>query len=161
MRSATAAGIFSGRECRSAVIACKSICCHWPSFLISLTSRAIAAQVITSIGAESGMSLRHSTALATLRSARSPFSDQFLGSVRGDRGIATIGVRADSLAELLVQRRATDENDVIVTNTLLLHGVDDDLHVGHGRGQQRRHAEDFRFVLFERSQVVLDRRVDA
>jgi hypothetical protein len=56
---ATAGAIFSGRACRSAVIACKSICDHCPSFFISFTSRAIAAQVITRMGAESTITYQH------------------------------------------------------------------------------------------------------
>ena len=84
-----------------------------------------------------------------------------LGGLDRDRGIAAIGVGADRLGERLVQRRAADQDDVVVADAVLLQRVDHDLHVGHGRGQQRRHAEDVRLVLLERVQVLLDRVVDA
>ena len=64
-------------------------------------------------------------------------------------------------AKASLRRRAADQDDVVVPDALGLFSVlDDDLHVGHGRGQQRRHAEDVRLVLLERFQVCLDGIVD-
>src|SRR5690606_6773549 len=54
---------------------------------------------------------------------------EFLGGLHGHGRVAAVGVGADGLAEFLVQRRAADEDDVIVAKTLFLHRVDDDLHV--------------------------------
>jgi hypothetical protein len=67
---------------------------------------------------------------------RAPRRDQRLGGFHRDAGVTAIGVGTDSLAELLVQRRATDQHDVVVAQALFLEGVDDHLHVGHRRGQQ-------------------------
>ena len=81
--------------------------------------------------------------------------------VDGRAGVTAVGVCAHGLAELLVQRRATDQHDEVLAHALLFQGVDDDLHVGHGGGEQRRHAEDVRLVLFHGGQILLDRVVDA
>src|SRR6476619_6332505 len=64
-----------------------------------------------------------------------------------DARIATVGIRADGHPELLVERRAADEDDVVVAHLAVLEGLDHDLHVGHGRGQQGGHPEDVRVVL--------------
>ena len=84
-----------------------------------------------------------------------------LGGLDRDRGVAAVGIGADRLGERLVQRRAADQHDVVVADALLLQRVDHDLHVRHGRGQQRRHAQDVRLVLLERIQILLDGAVDA
>jgi hypothetical protein len=51
--------------------------------------------------------------------ARSPFGDQLLGGVGGNRGVTTIGIGADSFTEFLVQRRTANQDDVIIANALL------------------------------------------
>ena len=58
------------------------------------------------------------------------------GGLRGDGGITAVGVGADRLAKLLVERSATDHDDVVVPDVLLLQGFDDHLHVGHGGGEK-------------------------
>jgi hypothetical protein len=68
--------------------------------------------------------------------------DEFLGRFHRHGGVPAIGVGADGRAEFLVQRRAAHQNDVVVADALFVQRVDHDLHVGHRRGQQRRHAED-------------------
>src|SRR4051812_8009491 len=55
--------------------------------------------------------------------------DQASGRLGGDPGVPAIGVRPDGHAEFLVERRATDENDVVVAHPAVLEGLDDDLHV--------------------------------
>ena len=54
------------------------------------------------------------------------------GGLNSNRRIAAIGVRADGLAELFVERCTTHEHDIVVADALFLHRVDDDFHVGHG-----------------------------
>ena len=87
-----------------------------------------------------------------------------LGHVGRDRRVPAVGIGADSDAELLVHRSATDQDDVVVAHTALDHLVDDDLHVGHRRGEQGRHAQDVGLVLLEGveigTRVVVDADVD-
>ena len=56
--------------------------------------------------------------------------DQRLRRLNRDGRVAAVRIGADRLRELLVERRAADEHDVLVAQTLLLERVDDDLHVG-------------------------------
>ena len=67
---------------------------------------------------------------------------QVLGNLDSRCGVPTIGISADGLAELLVQRCPADQHDVVVANAVLLHRVDHDFHVRHRRCQQRGHAQD-------------------
>ena len=41
-----------------------------------------------------------------------------------------MGVCANGLGEFLVERRAADQNDIVVADARLLHRVDDDLYLG-------------------------------
>src|SRR6188508_3646952 len=75
--------------------------------------------------------------------------DEPAGGLRGDTGIAAIGIGTDSGSELLVQGGATDEDDVVLPDAAVLERLDDDLHVRHGRRQQRGHAEDVGLVELE------------
>ena len=88
-------------------------------------------------------------------------SHERLGGLNRHRGIAAIGVGPDRLRERLVQRGPADKDDVVAAHPLFLQGVDDDLHVGHGGGQQRRHPQDLGLMLLDRLEIVLDRVVDA
>src|SRR6185436_6415503 len=78
----------------------------------------------------------------------------------GHARIAAVRVGADGRPELLVERRATDEHDVVVADAAVLEGLDDDLHVRHGRGQERGHAEDVRVVELERGDELVGVGVD-
>src|SRR5262245_52880050 len=95
------------------------------------TSRAIAPHARTSTSGRAASKTRSSSGSSSGCSTAS--HDERLGGLRGDGCVATVRVRTDRLAELLVQRGATDEDDVVVANALLLQGLDDDLHVGHRR----------------------------
>mmetsp|Transcript_23492 Transcript_23492/g.41379 ORF Transcript_23492/g.41379 Transcript_23492/m.41379 type:complete len:269 (-) Transcript_23492:92-898(-) len=86
---------------------------------------------------------------------------EFLGGFHSHRRVATIGIRANGFAELFVQGRAADQYDVVVANALFDHRVDHNLHVGHRRRQQSRHADDVGPFGFHRFEVVFDRVVDA
>ena len=44
------------------------------------------------------------------------FVDQAAGGLGGDPGVAAVGVGADGQPELLVERRAADEDDVVVAH---------------------------------------------
>src|SRR4029079_16881739 len=76
-------------------------------------------------------------------------------------GVPAIRVRPDRHPELLVQWRTADEDDVVVTHLAVLERLDDDLHVGHGGRQQRRHPEDGRLVFGQRVQELVSVGVDA
>ena len=52
------------------------------------------------------------------------------------------------------------KHDVLLAQPLVLQGLDDDLHVRHGRRQQRRHPQDVGLVLVQRSQERLGVGVD-
>ena len=97
-----------------------------------------------------------------LRLRRSlPARHQRLGRLHRDGGVAAIGVGADRLGEGFVQRRAADQHDIIVAHAFFLKFVDHHFHIGHGGGQQRRHAENLRLVLVDRLEIFLDAVVDA
>src|SRR6476660_9735720 len=87
--------------------------------------------------------------------------DEPAGGLGGDTGVAAIGVRANGSPELLVERRPTDEDDVVLPDAAVLERLDDDLHVRHGRRQQRGHAQDVRLVELERGDELLGIGVDA
>ena len=87
--------------------------------------------------------------------------DPGLGGLDRHGRVAAVGVGPDGLGEGLVQRRTADQHDVVVADAFLLQRVDHDLHVRHGGGQQRRHAENVRLMLLERVQVLVDVAVDA
>jgi hypothetical protein len=87
--------------------------------------------------------------------------DERLGGVDRDGGVAAIGVGADGLAEILVERRAADQHDIVVAHAFLDQRVDHDLHVGHGGRQQRGHAENVGLLALDGFEIVLDRVVDA
>src|SRR6476659_4434195 len=76
--------------------------------------------------------------------------DEPAGGLRGDTGVAAIGVGADSRPEFLVEWRPADETDVVLPDAAVLERLDDDLHVRHGRRQQRGHPEDVGLVELER-----------
>src|SRR5690606_4653735 len=97
----------------------------------------------------------------TLRSGdATACSDQRLGGLGGYGRVPAIGVGADGSSELLIEGGAADEDDVVVADPLFDHRVDHHLHVRHGGGEQRRHAEDVGLVLVERLDVLVDVGVD-
>ena len=59
------------------------------------------------------------------------------------------------------ERCAADQNDVIVAHALFHHRVDDDLHVGHRRGEKRGHAQYLRSFLFQRFHIGFHGIIDA
>src|SRR5262245_41774148 len=122
------------------------------------TSRAIAPHASTSTSGRSASKTRSSSGRSSCCTAS---HQERLGGLGRDRGVTAVRVCADRLAELLVQGGAPDEDDVVVTDALLVQCVDDDLHVGHGRREEGGHPEDVRLVLLECLQVVLDGVVDA
>jgi hypothetical protein len=50
---------------------------------------------------------------------------------------------------------------IVIPHAFFLQRVDDHFHIGHGGGEQRRHAENVRLVLVDRREIFLDRVVDA
>src|SRR3989338_720367 len=86
---------------------------------------------------------------------------ELLGGFHSHSCVTAIGVGTDGLAEFLVQGRTADQNDVILAHALFLHRIDHDFHIGHGGGQQGRHAKDIGLFAFQRFQILLDRVVDA
>src|SRR5512134_619068 len=93
------------------------------------TTRSASTGATTIEDAAAGLAclLREGTALA--------LGHEALGGLHGHGGVAAVGVGADRVRELLVERRAADQHDIVIAHTLLDQGVDDDLHVGHGRRQ--------------------------
>src|SRR3569833_213587 len=85
---------------------------------------------------------------------------QALGRFYRDGGVTTVGVRANRFAELLVERRATDQNNEVLADTDVPLLVDHHFHVWHGGSEEGGHAEDVGLVLFESCQVFLDGIVD-
>src|SRR5690606_13514365 len=120
MASTTAPGIFSGVLCSSAGRHCTFRCCQPFCRTSATSSRARAPQAMTRVSADTRAALRGA-----------PLPDELLRDLDGRRRVAAIGVGADGLAEILVERRTADHDDVVVANAALLHRVDDDLHVGH------------------------------
>src|SRR5215469_4158485 len=54
--------------------------------------------------------------------ARGPArGDQALRRLDRDRRVAAVGIRPDSLAELLIERRAADQHDEVVADVLFAH----------------------------------------
>ena len=51
--------------------------------------------------------------------AGTAFVDEAPGRLGGDAGVAAVGVGADGRAELLVERRAADQDDVVVAHPAL------------------------------------------
>src|SRR5215218_7240448 len=107
MRARTAAGIFSGRLWSEAGRQVRSIAGR-PARRVSATSSwASAPQPMTS-GARMVERPSGDTA-ATILDERGCGLDR-------DRGVAAVRVRADGLAELLVERRTADQDDVVVAD---------------------------------------------
>src|SRR5262245_45687256 len=101
--------------------------------VMASSSRASAPQpTITSFGAVASEDALCGTCAALV--------DEPARSLGSDASVAAIGIGPDGRPELLVQRRAADEHDVVVADALVPKRLDHDLHVRHGRGQQRRHA---------------------
>src|SRR5438477_11662324 len=125
MRPWTAPGIRSGLLCRVAGRQCRSISGRPERRVSATSSGARAPQPMTSGGRAppTGSALDRDTGAALL--------DQLGGRLDRDRGVAAVRVRADRLAELLVQRSPADEDDVVVADAPLLELAHDDLHVRH------------------------------
>src|SRR3990170_1268784 len=153
MRERTASGIRSGRLWSVAGRQVRSICGN-PARRVSATSSwASAPHPMTR-----GRPLSAGTASGDLRTA---LLNEHTSRLRGDCGVAAIGVGAHGLAELLVQRRATDEHDVVVPHAALLELLDDDLHVRHRGREEGGHPEDVRLVELQGRDELLGVRVDA
>ena len=146
----------SGRLCSSAERQVTSTWCSPLASIAASVSRASAPQAIRSV--RGGVHAAHARrGAADVVAAR----DVVLGGLDRDRGVAAVGVGTHRVGEGLVQRRAADQDDIVVADALLLHRVDHDLHVGHGRGEQGRHAQDVGLVLLQRLQILVDVAVDA
>src|SRR3954470_16332804 len=117
MRARTAAGMRSGRLWSEAGRQVSSTS-GMPARRVSATSStASAPQPITSgdLGAPAGDTACQRRPAGSLGDAAgTAFLDERLGGLDGDRRIATVGIAPDRLAELLVQRRPADEDDVVV-----------------------------------------------
>src|SRR5271169_438305 len=156
--SRTAPGIFSGRLCSSA---------GRQRTLSSSQRLARRSAVISCANAPQAMissppPLRAIALMCSMRRGAGPTScDQPLGRLDCNGGIAAIRIRADGFAEFLVERRAADEDDVVVADPSFLQRIDNHLHVRHGRRQQRRHAQNVGLVFGERIEVFLHGIVDA
>src|SRR6516162_5565265 len=123
-----------------------------PQAMMSVTGRAFTCQPSwESSGGACG-------ARAASGAAR---GDERLGGLDRDGGVAAVRIGPNRLAELLVERCTAHQHDVVLANADFLRLVDDDFHVGHGGGEQRRHPEDVRLVLIEGRQVFLNWVVDA
>src|SRR5262245_17892141 len=90
----------------------------------STSSRASAPQPMTSggrtgTGAVAPVAPRFRIAERPSGDTRPPLPDQRHGGLDGDRRVAAIRIGADRLAELLVQRRAADQDDVVLADSAL------------------------------------------
>src|SRR4029079_4417829 len=119
MRAATAPGMRSGRLCSDAGRQVRSIAGRPARLVSSTSSRASAPQPMTR-----GRFAAESRCRASVCRIVEPASG---GTVTAllyerdrrldrDRGITAVRIGADGLAELLVERRATDEHDVVVAH---------------------------------------------
>src|SRR5688500_17190940 len=127
MRSRTAAGMPPGRLW--SVAGRQLMSTFGRSFVSATSSRARAPQPTTSTRGAAVAALRRDA--GTL--GGSALVDQAPRGLGRDTRIAAVGVRPDGHAELLVQRRAADQHDVVVPDLAVLEGLDDDLHVRHRR----------------------------
>src|SRR5512134_1534999 len=119
--SRTAPAIRSGRLCSSGGRQTTSIVVQPLARRSAAISWASAPQAMISFLA--GVST--AAAIRSARVRRRPTRcDQLLRGLDRDGGIAAIGVGAHGLAELLVERRAADEDDVLVAQVLGLQLVD-------------------------------------
>src|SRR5262245_35346822 len=76
---------------------------------------------------------------ASSRGTGSALVDEPAGRLRGDTGVAAVSIGPDRGPELLVQRRAADEDDVVLADALVLQRLNDHLHVRHGGREERGH----------------------
>src|SRR3954452_5259440 len=125
--------------------------------VIASSSRASAPQptMTSRIGTSAGT-------CAGTRSGRTGAAlvDQPARGLGRPASVAAIGIGSARRSELLVERRATDQDDVVIADPAVTECLDDDLHVRHGRRQERRHPEDVRLVLLERGDELVGVRVD-
>src|SRR4051812_32051997 len=154
--AATASAISCGRMCRRA----STPSTRMPGIpgVIARSSRASAPHPT--------MTRRVGTSVGTCVGTRSgrtgaALVDEPARGLRGHSGITTVGIGPDRRPELLVERRATDEHDVVIADAAVAQCLDHDLHVWHGRRQERRHPEDVRLVLLERGDELVGVRVDS
>src|SRR3569833_3742659 len=101
--------IRSGRLCNSGGRHCTSQSSHWLARFNAVISLASAPQAMISVLGCSGCTAS---------------GQQALGGFNRNGGVAAIRIRTDGLAELLVQRRTAQQDDVVIANTFVLHGVD-------------------------------------
>src|SRR5690349_14605442 len=106
------------------------MCSHPFAALSARISRASAPQAISSTRPRpSGTRPASLSASSEGASARADTDIVLAGHLglrrlHGDGRVAAVGVGPDGPPELLVQRRAAHEHDVIVADALLLQGVD-------------------------------------
>ena len=81
----------------------------------------------------------------------------FLGRFHGNGGVAAIGIGADGLARTpRLSGAPPTRDDIVVANAPSSFIVSmTTFHVGHGRGQQSRHADDVGLVLLYGREIVL------
>src|ERR1700726_2063731 len=103
MRETTAAGIFSGRLWSVAGRQVRSIS--------GSPARRVSA---TSSGASAPQPMMRGRRRWLLGDARTTFLHQRACGFDGDGRVPAVGIGAHGLAELLVQRRTADEDDVVV-----------------------------------------------
>src|SRR5687768_14012304 len=133
MRSRTAPGMPPGRLCR---VAGRQVMSTFGRWRVNATSSLASAPQPT-IRTRGGAALAASGARAASgRYAGTSLVDEAASRFGGDACISTVGVRPDGHPELLVERRTADEDDEVVAQATILECLDDDLHVGHGRGEQ-------------------------
>src|SRR5690349_12840128 len=119
MRLSTAAAMSDGRMCNRA--STPRTLTPGTSRVSASSSRARAPQPMTT--RRTG---RSTSAASSGRDAGTALVDQPTGRLRGDARVTTVGIRADRHPELLIERRATDEDDVVVAQVAILEGLDDD-----------------------------------
>src|SRR6516165_1964924 len=148
IRAATSAGMPPGRSWRAAgrqeIVT--FVRAAWRTTATS--SVASAPQPMTRTRGAAGPEFPSVTVIASGDTGPAPV-DEGLGGLGGDRGVAAVRVGADGHAELLVERRPADHDDVIVADPAGLERLDDDLHVRHRRREEGRHTEDVGLVGLE------------
>src|SRR5580704_2767881 len=108
----------SGRLCSSAGKQRTSSAVHWFIRRSAAISRASAPQAMTRMPRGVSMGIRQPY-LGDASGATG--GQQPLRSLYRNGSIATVSVRANRLAEFLVERRSADQHDEVVADPLLLH----------------------------------------
>src|SRR5512138_307344 len=138
MRWRTPSGIFAGVLCQEAGRQLTVRCCQPFTRISSTISRASAPQAMSSVrsAAPAGAASRAFASAAMVAACSSSFRrrlggaflvvaalHEVLGGFTRHRRVAAVGIGTDRVGEGLVQRRAADQDDVVVADALLLHGV--------------------------------------